>query len=189
MPGVDTCNVHRLNILQLAPGGHLGRFLIFTKDAFKALNSVFGTPSTTSAEKKGYHLNRNVMTVADLSRIINSDQVQAKLRDIQHVKRIHDKSKKNPLTNKAAMLKLNPFAKKKNELVQKAEAARHAARAAALKAKRSKDGKKARAARSASYNKLQDGLKNSYKAAEDLIEAETKAGNYQPGETDEEGDE
>ena len=38
MPGVDTCNVHRLNILQLAPGGHLGRFLIFTKDAFKALN-------------------------------------------------------------------------------------------------------------------------------------------------------
>ena len=117
LPGVDTCNVHRLNILQLAPGGHLGRFLIFTKDAFKALNSVFGTPSTVSAEKKGYHLNRSVMTVADLSRIINSDQVQTKLKDIKHVKHIHDQSKKNPLTNKAAMLKLNPFAKKKTELV------------------------------------------------------------------------
>jgi large subunit ribosomal protein L4e len=82
LPGVDTCNVHRLNILQLAPGGHLGRFVIFTKDAFKALNDVFGTPSTVSQQKKGYHLNRAVMTCADLSRIINSDQVQAKLRDV-----------------------------------------------------------------------------------------------------------
>lgn len=38
LPGVDVCNVHRLNILQLAPGGHLGRFCIFTKDAFDELN-------------------------------------------------------------------------------------------------------------------------------------------------------
>merc|ERR1711977_659020 len=35
LPGVDTCHVERLNVLQLAPGGHLGRFLIFTKDGFK----------------------------------------------------------------------------------------------------------------------------------------------------------
>jgi len=35
LPGVDSCSVNRLNILQLAPGGHLGRFLIFTKSAFK----------------------------------------------------------------------------------------------------------------------------------------------------------
>jgi large subunit ribosomal protein L4e len=43
LPGVDTCHVNRLNLLQLAPGGHLGRFVIFTKDAFTALNNVFGT--------------------------------------------------------------------------------------------------------------------------------------------------
>jgi len=35
LPGVDTCSVHRLNILQLAPGGHLGRFAL--------LNKVFGS--------------------------------------------------------------------------------------------------------------------------------------------------
>ena len=35
LPGIDTCHVNRLNILQLAPGGHLGRFTIFTQDAFK----------------------------------------------------------------------------------------------------------------------------------------------------------
>jgi large subunit ribosomal protein L4e len=80
LPGIDTCSVHRLNLLQLAPGGHLGRFLIFTKDAFKSLNDVFGNYRRKGVEKGGYVLNRNVMTVADLSRIINSDQVQSKLR-------------------------------------------------------------------------------------------------------------
>lgn len=43
LPGVDTCSVHRLNILQLAPGGHLGRFIIFTKGGFALLNKVFGS--------------------------------------------------------------------------------------------------------------------------------------------------
>lgn len=83
LPGVDTCNVHRLNLLQLAPGGHLGRFLIFTKDAFKALNDIFGNFRKKGVEKSGYVLNRNLMTVADLARIINSDQVQSKLRIIK----------------------------------------------------------------------------------------------------------
>lgn len=67
------CNVHNLNILQLAPGGHLGRFIIYTKDAFKALNSVFGSYKAESLEKKGYTINRPVMACADLARIINSD--------------------------------------------------------------------------------------------------------------------
>ncbi len=28
---------------QLAPGGHLGRFIIWTKSAFEKLDSIFGT--------------------------------------------------------------------------------------------------------------------------------------------------
>lgn len=43
LPGVDVCNVNRLNLLQLAPGGQLGRFIIWTEGAFKALNKIFGT--------------------------------------------------------------------------------------------------------------------------------------------------
>ena len=73
LPGVDTVNVHRLNLLQLAPGGHLGRFIIWTKDAFKALNNIFGNYRAKGIEKGGYTLNRNLMTCADLARIINSD--------------------------------------------------------------------------------------------------------------------
>merc|ERR1719473_454494 len=62
LPGVDTCSVHRLNLLQLAPGGHLGRFVIFTADAFKALDRVFGTYRVKGIEKGGYQLNRNCMS-------------------------------------------------------------------------------------------------------------------------------
>lgn len=118
LPGVDTCNVHRLNVLQLAPGGHLGRFVIFTEGGFKALNKIFGTDRYASAEKKGYHLNRTVMTCADLARIINSDQVQSKLREVRQSIRGHDKTKKNPLKNKALMLRLNPYAKKAAEVLK-----------------------------------------------------------------------
>jgi large subunit ribosomal protein L4e len=75
LPGVDTCSVHRLNLLQLAPGGHIGRFVIFTKDAFATLDRVFGTYRVKGIEKSGYQLNRNMMACADLARIINSDQV------------------------------------------------------------------------------------------------------------------
>jgi len=35
LPGVEMCSVYRLNLLQLAPGGHLGRFVIWTKGAFE----------------------------------------------------------------------------------------------------------------------------------------------------------
>jgi large subunit ribosomal protein L4e len=41
--GVDLANVNRLNLLQLAPGGHLGRFVIWTEAAFRQLGYVFGS--------------------------------------------------------------------------------------------------------------------------------------------------
>jgi len=144
LPGVDCCHVSRLNILQLAPGGHLGRFCVFTEDAFRGLNGTFGTNKAECLQKSGYHLNRTVMNCADISRIINSDQVQSKLRAQRTSVRSHDKTKKNPLKNKAMMLRLNPFAKKRAELIAKREAARHTGRAAALKAKRSKAGRAAK---------------------------------------------
>jgi len=186
LPGVDTCNVNRLNILQLAPGGHLGRFCIFTQDAFKELSTVFGSYTEAPANKKGYTLARPVLTCADLSRIINSDQVQGALKEIKHSVRVHDKTKKNPLKNKAIMNKLNPYAAKAAELRQKLEKERNAKRAANLKAKRSKAGRKEKAARNKTYQTLQGELKQSFKDAEDVIAEEEKAGNYVPGDTTEE---
>lgn len=189
VPGVDVCNVHRLNVLQLAPGGHLGRFVIYTKSAFAALDSVFGDFVKASAEKKGYVLNRPVMECADLSRIINSDQVQAVLRDVKAKhSRVHDKTKKNPLTNKALMHKLNPFAKKKQELLAAAAKKAQADRKKTLAAKRSKAAKKEKKTRDAKWNELQSGLTKSFKDAQDKLDEEARAGAYEPGDTSEEED-
>ena len=189
LPGVDICHVSRLNVLQLAPGGHLGRFCVFTEDAFKALNSTFGTNKAECLEKKGYHINRTVMNCADISRIINSDQVQAQLREQRTSVRAHDKTKKNPLKNKTIMLRLNPFAKKRAELIAQREAGRAKGRAAALKAKRDKKGAAAKKARTQRDQGLRAGLVQSFADADAVIAAEIREGAYQPGDTDEEEDE
>merc|ERR1711997_495758 len=52
IPGVTLINVNSLNVLKLAPGGHVGRFLIFTEDAFKSLDNIYGNFSAGSSSKK-----------------------------------------------------------------------------------------------------------------------------------------
>jgi large subunit ribosomal protein L4e len=109
IPGVDTVNVSRLNLLQLAPGGHLGRLCIWTQSAFQRLDALYGTQTKASAEKTDYHLPRPVMNQADVARIINSDEVQSHLRAPKQPLRIQ--RKKNALRNLGVMHKLNPYAK------------------------------------------------------------------------------
>jgi len=52
IPGVSLLSVERLNLLRLAPGGHVGRFVIWTESAFKKLDALYGTWSKKS-QKKG----------------------------------------------------------------------------------------------------------------------------------------
>ena len=111
IPGVELCHVERLNLLQLCPGGHLGRFVIWTKDAFEKLNSIFGNRTNPGVEKKGYILERPMLTNANIARIINSDDIQSVVKKIENNKVLHDKQKKNPLTNKFKMNFLNPYNK------------------------------------------------------------------------------
>merc|ERR1712183_666611 len=100
----------RLNLLQLAPGGHLGRFCIWTQSAFNKLDSIFGTYATPSTVKKGFVPPRSKMANADLTRIINSDEIQTRLRPRQTGK-VFTPRKRNPLKNRDFMLKLNPHFK------------------------------------------------------------------------------
>lgn len=141
--GVETCHVDRLNILQLAPGGHIGRLLVWTKSAFERLNHIFGTYDTPAVGKKGYRLERHTLQNANLARIINSNEVQSVVRPIQRNVRLHDRQKRNPLTNAALMNKLNPFDKERKAAVRKSVAdnvankkTRLATRKAARKANR-----------------------------------------------------
>jgi len=109
IPGVDTVNVSRLNLLQLAPGGHLGRLCVWTQSAFERLDSLYGTQTKNSSEKTDYHLPRPVMNQADVARLINSDEVQSHLRAPKQPLRVQ--RKKNALRNLGVMNKLNPHAK------------------------------------------------------------------------------
>jgi large subunit ribosomal protein L4e len=110
--GVETSSVFALNLLQLAPGGHLGRFIIWTSAAFKALDSIYGSTTTPSALKKDFLLPSNVVSQADIGRLINSSEIQAVIRAAkgQAKTKRAGVQKKNPLQNKQVLLRLNPYA-------------------------------------------------------------------------------
>lgn len=135
IPGVELACVTRLNLLQLAPGGHLGRFCIWTKDAFEKLDSIYGTYKKPSKEKANYKLPRPILTNADLSRIINSDEVQSVLRPKIPQRRTFIR-KKNPLRNLGAMIKLNPAIVRKKRRELKAKQLRDQKKKEILEAKR-----------------------------------------------------
>lgn len=112
IPGVETCSVYALNLLQLAPGGHLGRFVIWTSSAFSALDTIYGSSTEASVLKRDYLLPSNVMAQPDLAKLINSSEVQSVLRPVKGskvTKRTHVQ-KKNPLRNRQVLLRLNPYA-------------------------------------------------------------------------------
>lgn len=111
MPGVETCDVYALNLLQLAPGGHLGRFVIWTSAAFKALDNIYGSTTKPSELKKDFLIPSNVVANADLTRLINSSEIQSVLnapKGTSLTKRA-GVQKKNPLKNKQVLLRLNPY--------------------------------------------------------------------------------
>ncbi|CRJ86978.1 hypothetical protein BN1723_000213 [Verticillium longisporum] len=110
--GVETSAVTDLNLLQLAPGGHLGRFIVWTSAAFKALDTIYGTTTTPSELKKDFLLPSNIISQSDLSRLINSQETQSAIREAKGgpTTRRSAVQKKNPLRNKQVMLRLNPYA-------------------------------------------------------------------------------
>lgn len=137
LPGVELANVERLNLLQLAPGGHLGRFIVWTRGAFDKLNAIYGSERRVSTQKKGFKLPRNIMTNTDVTRLINSDEVQSKVRpSIKGVKRTV--RKKNPLVNLGALVKLNPYALSLRRSALLAEKKRASIKSAKLEAARAK---------------------------------------------------
>eukprot|EP01139_Manchomonas_bermudensis_P023555 Amastigsp_a841264_1820.p2 type:complete len:385 gc:universal Amastigsp_a841264_1820:41-1195(+) len=152
IPGVELCNVERLSLLQLAPGGHLGRFVIWTQAAFERLDALYGSVNKFSAVKKGYKIAFPMLTNTDVTRIINSEEIQSVVR-APKVKSAKYSQKKNGLKNLGVMLKLNPYAKQerrshllKAEQVAKRAAAKTAARKRTPEEKAAHKAKKARSA-------------------------------------------
>jgi len=132
IPGVDVVHVRSLNLLKLAPGGHLGRFAIWTEGAFRLLDDLYGSYTQKSKLKTDYNLPQHKMTTTDLKRLLQSDELQAALRP-RKAKPSRRVVKKNPLKHIQVMLKLNPYA----EVIK---------RKAHLKSIKASEGKKAKAA-------------------------------------------
>merc|ERR1711977_560889 len=107
IPGVETSSVFALNLLQLAPGGHLGRFIIWTSAAFKALDTIYGSTTTPSDLKKDFLLPSPVVQQADITRLINSSEVQSVLKEPRGYATTKRSSvqKKNPLRNRQVLLR------------------------------------------------------------------------------------
>merc|ERR1712176_1733569 len=88
---------------------------IWTEGAFKKMTEIYGEQGNVAPLKKGYNLPRAQMENADVSRIINSDEVQSVLRaKLEAPKKFA--VKKNPLKNKMVMARLNPGVLKKREV-------------------------------------------------------------------------
>ncbi|CAG5109923.1 Oidioi.mRNA.OKI2018_I69.chr2.g4392.t1.cds [Oikopleura dioica] len=104
LPGVTLLPVDQLNLLKLAPGGHVGRFTIYTQAAFEALDRVY-----SAKNKKGFSMPRSTVSNPDLQRVLQADEVRAALKPRGFASK-RTTVKKNPLKNIKAMLKLNPYA-------------------------------------------------------------------------------
>jgi large subunit ribosomal protein L4e len=132
IPGVDTIDVQKLNLLKLAPGGHVGRFCIWTESAFKKLDSIYGTWRKPSDTKKNWNLPMPKMAVTDLAKLLKSEEIRKVLRaPNRKIRRAVVKT--NPLKNVRTLLQLNPYAavlKKNAELISKKNLATKAIKAA-----------------------------------------------------------
>merc|ERR1712240_427255 len=122
IPGVDVIQVDNLNLLKLAPGGHVGRFCIWTESAFKKLDGLYGTWRKASTSKAGWNLPQPKMANTDLTALLKSDAIRAVLR-APNRKVSRAVVRTNPLKNIRSMLQLNPYAAvvKKNAELTKAK--------------------------------------------------------------------
>jgi large subunit ribosomal protein L4e len=109
IPGVSFMQIDRMNLLKLAPGGHLGRFVIWTESAFRKLDAIYGTWKAKSQTKTDWNLPHSKLTCADFTRLIHSEEIAKAIRPAKSNKR-DGRKKINPLKHSRQMVKLNPYA-------------------------------------------------------------------------------
>jgi len=108
--GVDVMHVRHLNLLKLTPGGHVGRMIVWSEDAFKQLDRIFGG---------------RVPHVPDSKRVINSEEVQGVLRKKRPSQHKNRKNLPRPVLNPAAKMvkKFNRHQEKVRSLTKKSKVA------------------------------------------------------------------
>jgi len=118
LPGVKAVAVSRLNVLDLAPGGHVGRLCVWSKAAVAELDAIYGTSSDAAAPQKAkFVIPRTIMTNADVTSVVARDEIQSVLRPLKkrHTKNVRNA---NPLRCIKALAKLDPVAASKRANVR-----------------------------------------------------------------------
>jgi len=118
IPGVEVVNVDSLNLLKLAPGGHVGRFIIWTEGAFTKLNQIYGTYHKKAELKADFNLPQPIMTSSDIAAILKHENIKKVLKP-PRCHRILSDVKLNPLKNKKKLFQLNPYARVEKALSKK----------------------------------------------------------------------
>jgi large subunit ribosomal protein L4e len=136
LPGLEIVHVDRLSLLRLAPGGHLGRFIIWTRGAFEKLDTNWGTRTVRSQTKKGYRLPYPILANPDITRIITSDEIRSAIRPIRHIAK--HRHWVNPFRNPKRMAELNPYVAIQTAQRRKAAIANRAKRVKSLAEKKQK---------------------------------------------------
>lgn len=75
--GVEMEKVDNISVLDLCPGGHPGRLIIWTKDAFEKLSDLFGDFTNESNLKGGFILNAGITSNDDVESLFFSEDIQA----------------------------------------------------------------------------------------------------------------
>jgi large subunit ribosomal protein L4e len=96
--GVTVAKVDTLNLLELAPGGHMGRFVIWTEGAIAKLDSIYAAK-----------VHRNIVAETELAAFVNKDAIAAAVRAPIRAKK-YFLIKRNALKCKSFMKHLNPAA-------------------------------------------------------------------------------
>ncbi|KAA0714993.1 60S ribosomal protein L4-A L1A [Triplophysa tibetana] len=110
IPGITLQSVKRLDLLKLAPGGHIGRLCIWTESAFRKLDDLYGTWRKASSLKVDYKYEYTPLDWSSLYIFLNKHSTLSQL--ICCSRKIRRRVlKKNPLKNLRVMMKLNPYAK------------------------------------------------------------------------------
>nr|6RM3_LC0 Chain LC0, uL4 [Vairimorpha necatrix] len=85
IPGVDQLSINKLNIFELAPGGHAGRLVMWTESAFKKLEKLFGKFNEESRILKKFTLPKKMITTDSLEELFLSKEVQAVLNEPAYI--------------------------------------------------------------------------------------------------------
>lgn len=105
LPGVELALVNQLNLFKLAPGGHIGRFIIWSEAAFNGLKGLFGGAGKVAHDRK-YRLPRTIMANTDVTRLLRGTELSTVLKGKKFF--VKQGRKHNPLKNRPAMRRLNP---------------------------------------------------------------------------------